>query len=54
VAVSKAGYDTAAVEERLEVPNQMGSTELDIPNFAFDFGKIASRASTLFPFLTDG
>ena len=31
-----------------------GSSSLALPSFTFDFGKVVKRASSLFPFLTDG
>ncbi len=40
------------MEERLALPHESGSTELDLPNFTYDFRKISERATTLFPFLT--
>src|SRR5439155_22731639 len=31
-----------------------GSSELSLPGFTFDFGKVANRATLLFPFVTPG
>jgi hypothetical protein len=37
---------------KLDIPNDTGSTEVRMPNFSFDFGKVKRRAASLFPFVT--
>jgi hypothetical protein len=41
-----------AAPATLDVPNETGSTDVRMPNFAFDFAKVKQRAAALFPFLT--
>ena len=41
-----------ATPSLVDLPNETGSTEVRMPNFAFDFAKVKRRAASLFPFLT--
>jgi len=43
---------TGTADDRLDVPHATGSTAIEIPNFSFDYGRIANRAAQLFPFVT--
>ena len=41
-------------QDRLRLSEDTGSQQIEMPNFRFDFSKVRARATTLFPFLTDG
>jgi hypothetical protein len=43
---------TSPSEPTFDLPENLESFAIEMPNFSFDFSKVANRATSLFPFLT--